>query len=251
MLAHKINRMKRSVTLDTSDAGESSYSSSKRARIGSKALIPTKKAVDREISRMLRVRGLNPELKFFYTTATATAFAGSGIVDCLVSIAQGSDETNRIGDRIKVKRIEIRGYVQSGNQPFDQASCALVIDRQMNGTVPPMNVSTTATTAAPFVYVSTGAPSGGAILKNDNWAKRFKILKQDQFAANQQIAATGYVEKGFVYTANFKYPLDVEFSNTTGASTSVATNAILFCYSNVGGSTSVMNYVAKVSYFDA
>lgn len=205
----------------------------------------------RVVNKVLRYKGIIPEVKFIYTIVSGTALTTAGVMDSLVLIAQGNDENNRQGDRISVRSIEIRGYIaNTGAANYEQATVALLNDRQPNGAIPAFSVATTATTASPFSQYTGGSPSGGAMMKNLNWARRFSIYRQGQYARSQSFLNGGYIVKNFTIRKNFKQPLTVEYSNTTGAIGSVGTNNICFGYSNINGSSGVIYYVARVSYTD-
>lgn len=228
----------------------------KKARTGSSS---QEAKVKRMVSKILRMRGLTPEVKYFTYSLTSNMSNSVGNLDFLLNgLTQGVDETNRIGDHINIMSIEIRGYIQNGGgAAFDAITYALVIDKQINGSITGAAALPTSTTAAPFFYNTNAA--GAAWVKNENWDKRFKILKQVQKAGNQQVVyVTGgttvqpesYVVCDFVLFHKFTSPLRVEYLNSTGASTSVATNAPVFCYGNTAGNTSSMNYQVIVRYTD-
>lgn len=82
-----------------------------------------------------------PEVKLVDVTQTSSIFDTTATrVTCLNATSQGAAETNRIGRKIVLKSVMIRGYInqyQAGAAPInDFLRAILVYDRQPNGAAP-------------------------------------------------------------------------------------------------------------------
>lgn len=215
---------------------------------------PTELEVKRLMARMLKTRGITPEVKFFTTIISGTALNNTvGAMTSLNLVAQGTDENNRIGDRIRIRSVEIRGNVASTNN-LENGFLALLCDKQPNGAIPAMCSDFNSTAVTPYNCSSTVPPLAGCPIRNKNAAKRYTYYREKQWSANQPVAAAQYMTtgpSGFVFKKTFSTPLEIEFSNTTGVITSVGTNDLLFAYSSYVGSNSSISFYAQIHFTDA
>ncbi len=70
------------------------------------------------------------ETKFVDTEINnATAVAGTSTVTFLTGIAQGDDDTQREGNRIKIQSIQIRGLVSADKDAVNGAPCRMILFR--------------------------------------------------------------------------------------------------------------------------
>lgn len=233
---------------DTSSS--SAYNTPVRVSVPTAAKVMTEAQVKAYFSKVLRQRGLTPEIKFRTSALSGSAVTAGGSVDCLCVIDQGTEDYQRVGDRIGIKSLEIRGYVSSGNTlPYDQVSLAVFIDKQINGAASALTVNVGSTTAAPFMYYSGGAPAGSALVRNQDWKERFTIKTHRQVHANQQSPTLPYEVANFTIKINFKTPLMVEYSTSAATVAAVSTNGLMFGYSNISGGSTI-SYIAQIAYVD-
>lgn len=205
-----------------------------------------------KVALAMRRRFGTPELKYFYTLGSGIVLNNTvGRADTLVAIAQGNDEINRIGDRIRVKKVEVVAIINSTNA-VDYGTMTLFIDKQANGTSAQLCTDFSSTTATPLFASSGSAPFAGVTLKNPNWDKRFKVLQHLQWSGTQQVATAQWCPNQVSYrlSKTFSTPLDVEYSNTTGVAGSIATNNIYFGFSGEQGANTTIAYYALVHYYD-
>lgn len=226
----------------------SSYQTPTKVTVATKAQVPTLAQMQAYMSKVLRQRGLTPEVKFRLAAQSGAAVTAGGSVDCLCVIDQGTDDFQRVGDRVGIKSLELRGYISSGSTfTYEQVSLAVFIDKQINGAASPLAVNIGSTAAAPFFYYSSGAPAGAALVKNEDWKERFTIKTHRQVHANQQFAAAPYNVANFTIKINFKVPLMVEYSTGAASVAAVSTNGLMFGYSDISGGSTI-SYVAKIAY---
>lgn len=215
------------------------------------ASVPTESQMKKYVSKVLRTRGLKPELKYRFALASASAMSASGAADCLCTMDQGTDDIQRVGDRILIKFVEITGFIQStGAANFDQVQLAVYVDKQINGSASNFLVATSSTTASPFQYYNVASPLGAAIVVNEDFKKRYTIKEWKQMHGNQQVGSTAWQVCSFKIRVNFATPLLVEYNTSGGTVAAVQTNGLMFGYSNLNGNTSSISYLAKIGFVD-
>lgn len=157
----------------------SSFRQTKRRRTTSKALgsssvVPVSAAraesnLAKKVVRIEKlVRGLKPEVKYFDLNAAFVNVVGaSGASTSLVPIAQGSDNVNRIGDKIRVVSIQCFLRVATnaaslGGTPTDEQFCRWVIvqDKQTVSDSVATPSSIVASPLLPHVALSNFVGSG-------------------------------------------------------------------------------------------
>lgn len=232
--------------------GESTSSSQVKVAVPTTAKVFTEAQTKAYIAKVLKQRGLNaPEVKFRISVISGQALSAGGSVDCLCVVDQGTDDFNRIGDKIGIKSLEIRGFISSGAAfTYDQCTMAVWVDKQINGAATPMNVNIGSTVAAPFFYYNAGAPGGSAVVPNRDWSERFVIKSHKQVHANQQFAAAPYQVSNFTTKITWKTPLVVEYSTGAATVAAVSTNGLMFGYSNISGGNTTISYIAEITYVD-
>ncbi len=168
-----------------------------------------------------RSRAVN-ELKFKDVTVNDATVATGGTIaeDSLLTIAQGSDESERVGRKIIVQSVMMNGSVVL-NDPTDQAGSAdtvrviVYVDHQANGA-----------TAAVTDILETASFLSFRNLVN---SKRFTILMDAWLDLAAPSSGTGALYGRDVKTFKlFKKNLniDVEYSGTTGVITQMPGNNI-------------------------
>jgi len=157
------------------------------------------------------------ELKFLDTALSFSDDFTFGIENsCLNVIPQDATASGRIGRRVVIKSIQIRGYNYFVPTTTATASALvnmyLVLDTQANGSPP----------AATDLFESTQLTTSMLNLSNSN---RFRILKRWVVAFNSNAGATtayNNVVKPLEFSMKCNIPL--EFSGTTGVTAEVRSN---------------------------
>lgn len=168
----------------------------------------------------------SPEIKFYDFSKTATTLATTGTLttaSCHL-IAQGVDESQRIGRKICLTKIMLRGYIKIPGQTAiaDAANRVRIIifhDRQANKNATAIN--------------------GSALLQNDSIddfrnldnSKRFKFLVDDTILLNTMSGGgNGTADRFAEVQQQFSYYKDlnvtVNFDSTLGAITELTENNI-------------------------
>lgn len=227
-----------------------SSTSSTVVKVPTYSRVPTENEMKAYVAKVLRTRGLNPEVKWRTSVLSGSAVNASGSVDCMCLVDQGPDDFQRIGDRIAIKQLEIRGYVSSGATfTYDQVSLAVWIDKQVNGAATPLATAVGSTTAAPFTYYSLGAPASAALVRNQDWKDRFTVKYHVQRHANQQFASGPYEVADIVIVINFKNPLIVEYSTPNANVAAVSSNGLFFGYGDISGGSTI-SYISQIAFID-
>lgn len=174
--------------------------------------------------------GRGPELKYF-DTALNFSLDLTGEIPAtgqLCLVPQSATENNRIGSKIRVKSIQIKGYVFFVPTTAATAACLgvikLVLDKQCNGA------------AAAVADVVTGTNLGLALMNLDN-RERFEILREWRIPFEATAGVTTAYNNS-VRDLNFykKLDLPIMFSSTTGAIGEITSNN-LFLLAGTAGAT--------------
>lgn len=160
---------------------------------------------------------------------------------CLVP--QGTGDEQRIGRRITIKSIQIRG--QAFFAPAAAATAAtgcwlyLVMDKQTNGA------------AAAITDVFTSSVVNTALLNLDN-NQRFVILKKWQWVMQPGAGATAAYNNSCKNIEWYKKcNIPIEYSSTTGAITEIRSNNIFLCAgSNPADDLVTFTGTARLRYTD-
>lgn len=223
-----------------------------------------------------RFQGPDKELKYFDQAVAATGIGTGGVFyDGLVTVANGTGPSNRIGQKITVKKLMIRAELKNipatdPNHTSDRVRLIVVQDTQSNGSVP---------TAAADILTN---PTDGKLINafnNMSNSKRFKTLYDKTHTLNTGIgapyahnagwsvpaAASGtqagysvpadtvaftsgeYTKQVNIYLNNLHIPL--EYFGTTGAYTEIKTNN-LFMFAVSAESHTQMSVTWRARYSD-
>lgn len=129
-----------------------------------------------------------PEVKSFdLSTTSYIADSNTPSITAMFVPIQGTAFANRIGTRVKVKSIQVQGYVANslaytqggpsdGIIPTFTVRVAVVLDYQPNGALPTIT----------DIYLNTGPVTG----LNLNFRDRFKVLKQKTYVIDPYIVDT-------------------------------------------------------------
>lgn len=171
----------------------------------------------------------SPEIKYV-DTATNTGITQTGTVDSLNLTAQGSDNNQRIGRKITVKNIQIKGQVAATTADLGTAAAypessdtirvAIVYDKQTNGAVPTYSqiFNAGAGLYAPF------SP------RNLDYIDRFVVLASESL----NISVSG--PNGVNFERFIKCSLETRYDNTTAVIASVESGGFFLVYADINGS---------------
>lgn len=209
-------------------------------------------SVPRKRRRSAKIRGLRvalptDELKFFDTTKTTTTSSTSGAIfnSSLVLIPQGVTESNRVGRKCVVKRLNMRGNFDlvsatAANQTSDVLRVIVYVDKQTNGA---------AATVTDILETATYNS-----FRNLSNTQRFQILYDKSFGLNapsgQGDGTTfAYGEYAEPWSMNKTLSLPIEYNSTTGALTEITSNNIGVLVISKAGAAK-FDYVARVRFSD-
>jgi len=189
------------------------------------------------------------ELKFFDTILGTTTVANTGnVATNLCVVPQDATESGRIGRKITIKSISIRGQFDLPStgtvaNTSDAARFMLVQDRQANGAA-----------FAVLDVLSTAGMNSHRDLENES---RFRILKDFQMDLNaggggMNPAATPVsttVTRQWKFYVKCNIPIEYDSTATTGAIGTQRSNSIAPLFiSDIGVCTTT--YVARIRYTD-
>ncbi len=181
------------------------------------------------------------EKKFFDTTLSSTSLATAGVVlnDSLNLIPQNVTETGRIGRKVVIRKIHMRGFMilaANATASSEVYRVMLVLDRQANGAAATvLNVLDTADEKSYNNLANSG---------------RFLVLK-DWYGAMNKTADVGTninsVIKTFTYNKSCEIPL--EFDAAVGAITEIRSNNLFLI--GISSSTTIsVSHTTRVRYSD-
>jgi len=176
-----------------------------------------------------KVRANTPEVKVHYDSANGTIGPNVLVGEFLTEIAQGTDAGNRIGTRIKVQSVEVRGYA---TKPIDIYLCKTVDDKD-----------------GPLLADFSSGLAGAMGFHE-------KLHTYIQSTAGNLTSSTDTPQTCHNFLVKKKFPngLIVEFDNTSGGYGDCTRNSLWFIAINqiVGSSAAEKVYFnIKVEYTDA
>ncbi len=167
-----------------------------------------KQTPGRQALRKVRAveRRLNSDPKWI-TTALDTTPDSTGTVVSIIPIAQGVDESERLGDRVLVNSILIKGIGLQHASAAASTQVRIVLVQALHG-------NTTAPTAVQVFGSVANMQQGLPRLFGSAEMDQFKVLMDKlilfpAFADNKTIQKINYFKK-------FKSPLNVSFTGTAG-----------------------------------
>jgi len=171
--------------------------------------------------RQARLRGLQPELKFWDVSVSQSLPATGAIFQQLCLIPQGDTESSRDGRKAYIKSIQFHGTLQyipgASTNGRDADYIYLVLDTQCNGA------------AAAITDIFTSASLNTAMLQLNN-SGRFRILKSWQYAFNAQAGvSTSFANNIRIINYYKKCNIPIDWNSTTGALTEIRSNNIFLC----------------------
>ncbi len=206
-----------------------------------------RKGYDRTGGYYGRFTGVNGELKFKDTVVSDTPITAATVIQNLTVIAEGNGESQRVGRKVTIKNIHIKGVMtlipaSDAANTSEKVFGYLVQDMQTNG--------------AAFVALDLFDTDIIASFRNLANSGRFKILAKKTF----MFKAGGAAPSGaaFIFSSdqknvniNKKCNIVMEYDNsaTTGVITSVRSNNLYWVTQSTNG---VVNSVltARIRYSD-
>jgi len=184
------------------------------------------------------------ERKLIDTVVTDSAMDTTGTVTLLNGCATGTDFTNRIGRKINVKSILVRGLAepQDGTTVARFLRWMLVLDTQPNGALATItDILTTSTSLSPL---------------NLNNRDRFKVLVDKQMlnGGGDTTATQAFSDRNSSITHKYKKcNFDTIYDGTGATIADIQSGALLLVTigSAAAGSGSDMTYYARVRFVDA
>lgn len=197
-----------------------------------------------------RRSGTGQELKFKDTTVAAALSLIVGTIhsSSLVAIPQDGTESGRVGRKVTVKAVHVRGLsvlagTSDNNQADDTIRLMLVLDKQANG-------------AAPSVtdILETASIDSFNNLANKS---RFRILKDSKIVMNTYSGGLGgtTTDSGNRtlpfewHINNLNLPIEYDNSATTGALATIRSNNLLVLGIS-SDQTATIRFTARVRYTD-
>jgi len=185
--------------------------------------------------------------------SSATSWAGceadQGVYNCLGVPVQGNDIANRIGRKIQVLSLKLRGRViippQQNQSTGDAAACIrviIVLDKQTNGVQ--LNAED---------VISSGQPNFGTeMFQNTAFFGRFKVLKDKKFVLqNPAVAYDGTnleqqgLSKWFEWIIKFRKPVVMHFNATNGGTVADIIDNSFHCIASTSSTDLVPNLTFK------
>jgi len=174
-----------------------------------------------------------------YSTA---AIAGAVNATAILAIAQGTTEVTRVGGKINVCNINIRGQVRGLGATATPGAFRwiLFVDKQCNGAAPAVtDILTTATI--------------NSFLNMDN-VERFQILKDKMVINNVSGVYTTtpvYFAETKMIKAAVKCNIPIHYSSTTGAIAEIKSNNIGMLFISEKASSVEYGVTVRVKFTDA
>lgn len=205
------------------------------------------KVIDKEVHKVLNKMHLyKPESKYFETSLDQ-ACAVNGAFTKIATLVQGTDEFNRVGDKIHLLRIEVEfRFTCTVN---DTVTLGLILDKEPNGALPVSVYEQAGQNVSVLNSPFNSEPTFPYLMmKNVNSQHEYRYGPIRKITHNLQVAgATEAFGKGKIVW-NFKKSPVVEFNSTSGGITEAVKNYPLFFLA--GLITSSMKGYARIFYTD-
>jgi len=195
-----------------------------------------------------RVGASSAEVKFKDTTKAQTALANAGTIfnDTLLGMIEGNTDSTRIGNRITVKSVMLRGDARLPSTAASTDTSQIVriivyLDRQANG----------ATAAVADILASADYRSFNNLDNSD----RFRTLAEETIdltlsGATPSGAAYTYGETKKSFFMKAKLNLDVKFKGNAGTVADLASSNIGVLVISETDGLGTLGYIARVRYTD-
>jgi len=199
-------------------------------------------------TKFKRVGASSAELKFKDTTKAQTALASAGTIfnDTLINLSEGNTDSTRIGNRITVKSVMLRGNANlpAATDALNTSQIVRIIvylDRQANG----------ATAAVGDILASADYRSFNNLDNSD----RFRTLAEETIdlqtdGATPSGAAYTYGETKKSFFLKAKLNLDFKYKGNAGSVADLSGNNIGVLVISETDAIGTLGYIARVRYTD-
>lgn len=215
----------------------------KNRKSGSSNKLQLTKMVKNIIDQNLEIKD---RVNYYSFNNPAASYYNEIRVAC--SIAQGIDDNQRIGNKIKLDHIQYSFYIESASTTNweDAGFVSLVLDKQNNN-------ATTATTA--IYNVTAGQTLGIAHRNTEEYSERFVVLKTTEWKASLNGSGPFLIREYYSFKSLPESLRIVEFNTTGGGAADVATNCLYLVFAGArtyaAASLSKVIGTSKLSYTDA
>ncbi len=194
-----------------------------------------------------RFSGPGGEMKFKDTDVSDAVVTATMVINQILVIAQGNTESERIGRKLTIKKIHVKGQVKLASQTAANATANTVIM---------MLVQDTQTNGAAFTATDLVETDDYKSFRNLAQSSRFKILYKKTITLNAQ----GGVATGAAYAfgepvraincnVNCSVPIEYDNSLDTGVIATVRSNNIYWVTQASAGTASI-DANCRVRYSD-
>lgn len=199
------------------------------------------------------------ELNASAIVATAASWANTELDPAALTLfypSQGTDFNNRIGRKVQVKSIKIRGHVnvpaQTNQLVGDGAAlirCVLVMDKQTNSTQ--LNGEDVISSGAGSVPIN--------MFQNPAFFGRFRVLKDKRWTLqnpNFSWDGTNLEQQGMVFkfewTIKFRKPLYIHYNSTNGGTVAdiIDHSFHILALTTNADLNPTMNYKCRTTFID-
>jgi len=190
----------------------------------------------------------NLETKWINKTDTINVGYDAPSIAVLNSMTQGSANNVRVGDKIKMRSLEIKFQMAARTGNADRVRILIFMDKQTNGAPP----------AANSIFADGGASAATSFfqpLHPDYFPSRYQLLRDRMVILTQQGGATNVNQEKLI---TFKIPLKgklVQYragSNTGNIDDIVKGSLIMFCVSDaLNAAQPAVAYFATFKFQDA
>lgn len=211
----------------------------------------TKSLIKAEIAKAIRRDEEVKQLEFIVDGtggAPAQVFNRTGpSVYITPAIAQGTDQGQRVGNKVMLRQICIRGLLQNGSATVPALARIIFFrDLQCNGAVPPYA----------DLLADVNAPSIVNSMYNQNFRTRFKVLYDKTFVLDNVGGATDQrIMKRFTFKKTYKPGKGalLKYAGTTGAIAQCQAGQIfaLWLTDQAAGAQPFAIYDVDIKYTDA
>lgn len=206
-----------------------------------------------------KVKMMQPELKGYDIAAGNAEFQSTGRVELLNPVVQGTDNFNRVGRKINMKSVHVRGVIFPKDPtisiPRDHLRLLLVYDKQTNALLPSGN----------DVLMDSNAVAGTSSFSHVNLANRERfVILRDTLVNVPQYDATSLDSRNdfpnldpalhIDWYVSLKGKDSIYNQLNNGNIGDIQTGALfLLCYNYIGASTDLWScfYTSRLRYYDA
>jgi len=191
-------------------------------------------AAMKALKMAVKLRGIiNSEKKFRNANLLNTAITTTASVALVTNIAQGDTESNRNGNSVLLKSIELKGNIGYAAASGTITDLFLIEDKKaVNGTAPS------------FGEVFVGSPASVALWRNMDFDQRFVIKWQKQFIQHSEIDMVPINET--IYLGDNHH---CKWYGTNGSDTESG-HYYLMAVSNISTNSPVLYLDKRIRYYD-